>query len=738
VRSRLLLLAAPALALTVPLLISPVAAAPTCPGEDRSRCGGRVVAEPEDSVSFHQFDGPLESLEGSLRAMEAIAPRYLQVMTLAEATGNPAHQSFSGLPIWVVRVTDEDAPREGKAQVGVSLSVHGLEAAGREGGLRYVEDLARWSVDEPDKVLYAGDTGVPFADVMRRTETWIGFTNSDGWNAGDLASRSGVGFERGNENAGKDLNRDFATVGWYNRGSGRGIAESEPEAAGWAALMRSLPNVVTSTDIHGELTTPNDAFSDLIIPAGQWTPKRQDQVNQLSLNMIRTVERKFEEEGIVLDDVLSLLPVEGPYPTRPANVAASYDIVGYDDSGFMGDWFTQRIDSVHMDVENFLSNLAPNNAYVPAIEQAHVAAVRGNIEATIVESLITDAVVPSAAYGRVAYVADRNRTSSDPAVQDGEPGTGAPVVDGETQVPYDVSRMDYFPVLRDAFGATVDPVQATDVAAGSGLAGYDTLVVTDMELPRGSTADRAAYVQAIDAFAQSGGQVLLTDRALGLLDDLGVVPTEALTVNRTDAGHVDFVAPLGDHPYEQGLVGKPSQTYYEVMLGYPGRDSAPNYGIERTAWEQAGGETVATVGEQDSSESPNTALGILPRGQGRITVFGAILPQAIESLVVDGQRTETPHPFGLASYAVTITGGQVLDNVLAYSVARDAGGAGTGVGAGTAGTGPGGPSGTAGRSSGRGLAATGPEVLVPPAAVLLLAGAATAALSRRGRERTSS
>ena len=358
-------------ATAVPVLLAlaaPAAAAPTCIDVPDVVCGGRIVAEPEASVSFHQFDGPSESLETSLAAMEELAPRYLEVMTLAEATGNPKHQSFGGLPIWVVRVTDEQAPRAGKAQVAVSLSVHGLEAAGREGGLRYVEDLARWGKDDPDHVMYAGDTGRPFSQVMQQTETWIGFTNSDGWREGDLDNLGGTGFQRGNANGGKDLNRDFATVGWYDRVSnGRGIAESEPDIAGWTALVRSFPNLKTSTDIHGELTTPNDAFSDLIIPAGQWTPKRQDQVNQLSLNMIRTVERKFEEEGVVLADVLALLPVDGATPRRPANVAASYDIVGYDDSGFMGDWFSQKQDSVHMDVENFLSNLAPNNAFVPLV-----------------------------------------------------------------------------------------------------------------------------------------------------------------------------------------------------------------------------------------------------------------------------------------------------------------------------------------------------------------------------------
>lgn len=706
-RSRCLLVAAP----LVLLLAAPAAAAPTCSTLPVEVCGGRVVAEPEVSVSFHQFDGPLESVEASLTAIEAIAPRYLEVMTLAEATGDPKHTSFGGLPIWVVRVTDEQAPRSGKAQVAVSLSVHGLESAGREGGLRYLEDLARWSVDEPDRLLYAGDTGKPFSEVMRRTETWIGFTNSDGWASGDVDSTTGPGFERGNAN-GADLNRDFATVGWFDRTGGRGIAESEPEIDGWTDLVETFPNLKTSTDIHGELTTPNNAFSDLIIPAGQWTPKRQDQVNQLSLNMIRTVERKFEEEGVVLDDVFGPLPPDGATPRKPANVAAAYDIVGYDDSGFMGDWFSQTQDSVHMDVENFLSNLAPNNAYVPLVEQAHVAAVRGNIEATIVEALLTDAVKPSADYGRIAYVDDPLRTSSDPAVKDGNPGTGADVVEGEVQTPYDVSRLDYFPVLKAAFGATVDKVSATAVAGGKDLRAYDTLVVTDMETPYGGAQpNRAAYVKALDAFAKGGGQLLLTDRALGLLDDLGVVADDALTVNRTDAGHVDFVEPLGDHPYEKGLVGAPSQTYYEVMLGFPSRVRAPNYGIVREAWEEAGGTTVATVGEQ-GGDSPNTALGHLTRGKGRITVFGAILPQAIESL----EDVETPHPHGLASYAVTITGGQVLDNVLSFRGASR-----TGPRPGAADPRP---------ASGQ-LPATGPLVVVPLGALALLGGAVVA--RRRSR-----
>ncbi len=160
---------------------------------------------------------------------------------------------------------------------------------------------------------------------------------------------------------------------------------------------------------------------------------------------------------------------------------------------------------------------------------------------------------------------------------------------------------------------------AEAIASGADLSGYGSLVVADMELPPGSTADRDAYVAGLRAFAQSGGQLVLTDRAVGLVSDLTPVPDSAETVDRTDAGHVDFLAPLGDHPYEAGLVGKPSQTYYEVMLGYPSQGSAPNYGVTRTAWEAAGGTTVATVGAQGASTSPNTALGSMPLGAGRVT-----------------------------------------------------------------------------------------------------------------------
>ena len=92
----------------------------------------------------------------------------------------------------------------------------------------------------------------------------------------------------------------------------------------------------------------------------------------------------------------------------------------------------------------------------------------------------------------------RTRSDEDYAL-DGVPGTGSDVVGSEVQVPYDVSRLDYFDALREAFDADITALSADEVAAG-GLSSFDTLVVTDMDgLPHESTVSRDAYVAAVRA-----------------------------------------------------------------------------------------------------------------------------------------------------------------------------------------------------------------------------------------------
>jgi hypothetical protein len=624
-------------------------AAPTCTDPaTRPLCGGRVVPEAELSVSQHQYDGAVESLAGTLKALEGVAPKgFLTAFSLGKSAG--------GRELWVAKVTDPSAPAAGKKQVGVSLSVHGLEPAGREGGLRYLEDLARWASTEPGHVLYAGDTGMPLRDVLRKLEIYIAFPNPDGWSQQDLDDKNniaGATAPRYND-AGADLNRDFPTLGWIdhnatggtNRIAGgstkRGRYLDQPESRLWYSFLQKLPDLRSAADIHGELDSVNNSFSDIMWPAGQWSPDHQAKELQLGKDMIRTVERKFADEGITLADVLG--PAIGQ---RPANVATGYDVVGYDDSGFMGDSM-QRLNGgkvVEIDVENFLSHVAPNVLWASPLEQVHIAAVRGNIESVVVTALKESRVTAALDLGRVAYVDDPARVRS-------ADGSGADLLAGEVQKQYDVSRLTYFRDLARDAGTTIPGLAAADIAGGADLSRFDSIVLSDVEVPKdtkGRPVNRAAYVRALKSFAAAGGQLVLTDAGVQLLDDLGVVGEKDLTLQRTNAGHVDFTD--ADSHLKKGLFGAPSQTYYEVPLGFPATNKSPHHGVTQTVWEGKGGTTVGTVGT-------STVLGEMPLGKGRLLAFGAILPQPIE---------EFPHPEGLADYAVTIAGGQVLHNALSY------------------------------------------------------------------------
>lgn len=610
--------------LALPPLIA--GAAPTCTDPaTRAACGNRVVAPALQSATFLQFDLELKPV---LDAIQSIAPGIVDVKTVAQWIGTPDLKSAGGRDIYVVRVTDESVTTP-KRQVAVSLSVHGNESAGREGGVRYLEDLATWwaSSDRNHK-LYAGEVGVPLYRVLQETEIYLGFLNPDGWADGDLGA-GGV-FKRTNDNN-KDLNRDYPTLGWT-----KAAQLTEPETQGWVEMVRAMPNLSTASDIHGELTSANNAFSDLMYPAGQWGPTRQAQERQLAVHMSRTVERKFAEEGVILQKIFDLSPNK---PMKPANFATAYDVVNYDDSGFMGDWFASE-GAVEIDVENFLSHTAPSNVWAGALEQAHVAAVKGNIEAVVAESMITHLVQPDLDLGRVAYVFDPARVTR--AAGSGKAG-------------YSVSRMEYFDDLAADTGASVTRLAAADVATAN-LSAYDSLVLADLTVPadsQGRTVDRAAYIAALDRFAKDGGQLVLTDRAISLLPDLGLFTASDVKTFKHPAGHVNFGE--RNHRWEGDLTGVPSQTYYAVPLGFRSASNiseAPHFGIAPAAWSAKGGVTVGTI---NSAAIVN--LGELKHGAGSIAIFGAILPT---------QTQTNPHTYGMADYAISVTGGDVLHSILEY------------------------------------------------------------------------
>jgi hypothetical protein len=318
-----------------------------------------------------------------------------------------------------------------------------------------------------------------------------------------------------------------------------------------------------------------------------------------------------------------------------------------------------------MDHEYVFSNLVPNNIWIPELTQIHVDTTRELLKATIVTTIQAEEITYTADLGgTVGYVENPEvLRSTDPDLP--EPPFGF------EQVPYSSTSMAYYRDLARyvAEGSQLRPVTADVVAVGE-LDGLDTLVVTDRELPRFTAEDgtlvepdRSAFWTAVREFAEDGGNVVLTDRAVQGLVDLGVVADGAVSRILQYAGQVTEID--RSHPLLHGVEGIVGQTYFEVPLGYPvaGGNHAPAWGVDIAAWEDAGGTTAGYLGSaaQDGLlvsakvEVPGTGravgLGTVALGEGQVTIFGAVLPDASQA---------HPHTQGLADYA----GNAILVNAL--------------------------------------------------------------------------
>jgi hypothetical protein len=624
-------------ALLAPGMVRAIAA-PVCSDVPEAACGFRIFAEPTNSATFLQYDN--HEYENGIKALAERFPRFVKVSSLDVLLGDPTAVSVGGRKLWVIEVTDFNVPEEGKLPVVVSCGVHANEPAGREGATRYAEDLARWATDEPTHVLRNGteadSTSFTVSEALSRVHLYISPINPDGWAAGDL--ENGGVYDRGNGN-GVDLNREFVTIGWTKPSH---TPLSEPESFAWDRFVKSI-DPVTTVDLHGELTSNNNSYADIMLPAGQWDPLFQAQEESFARHMRSNIDRYFRDKTIALGQADQV-------PLQPAEFATGYDVVGYDDSGFMGDFFTQN-GAIDLDIEHLLSHTVPNSIFIQAHETLHVAAVRAEIETAIVEALVTDAIRVSFDLGSVGYLFDpRVVTDSD---SDGY-GDKAPP---EELVSYEATPMRYF---EDLGTYTTEPLRKVpsgevNTSAAPGLDGLDSFVVTTWPPPpdpQGLTVDKASIVQRIRSFVENGGNLILTDEGLKVLEDLGLAAGGSVTKTLWQAGHVD-IANFTD-AYTAHLNSTASQTYYEVALGYSANGQSdrqsPHWSVPQAAWEAAGGVTLGTI------DSGRTGLGRIHLGQGSIGIIGALLPPPTEKF---------DHWFGLADYALTVTGGQILNNMLA-------------------------------------------------------------------------
>ena len=600
-------------------LALPAGATPVCPDEPRTVCGGRIFPEAETSTAFVQHDSG--EYESGIKALARDFPRFVKVKTFSQFLGEET-LSAGGREIWLVEITDFDAPEEGKIPVAISLSVHGPERAGLEGGVRYMEDLARWATDEPDRLVMNGtepdSVQMPVSELLKKVHLYVSNINPDGWADGD-AQNGGV-YTRGNGN-GTDLNRQFPTIGW-TKTTGRPMPMTEPEAIAWVKVMKRVQPRVTG-DLHGETTSAQNAFADMMYPAGEWDVIEQAQQERAARHMASNVARYFQEDGVVASDATGVAGM------KPAEYATGFDVVGYDDAGFMGDWFTQRLDALDMDVEHFLSHMVPNSTWSAPLEDAHIASVRGEIESLMVEATQLQKVRPTLALGKTAYVFD------------------------PWLIEDRYTRMKYFSALSRRASEPLTKLWSNQVMRMD-LSRFDTVVVSGKPFPRTRTGKKPGpirFAASLERFVRGGGNLVLTDRALRLLKKLDVAPRDAINERIYGAGHIDIES--FDDPYLKDVHTTASQTYYEVPLGYTlDEDSSPHWVVTREAWEGAGGTTLAYI--EDEAE---VGLGRLELGKGTIGIIGALLPQP---------TAKYDHLYGLADYAVTVAGGQIFNNMIAF------------------------------------------------------------------------
>jgi hypothetical protein len=237
------------------------------------------------------------------------------------------------------------------------------------------------------------------------------------------------------------------------------------------------------------------------------------------------------------------------------------------------------------------------------------------------------------------------------------------------QVGFRASSMKFWKMLKNFARPGLEKV-TVDQLDGGGWRDLDTLVVTNKLYDRFASKLRRWV-------ADTDGNLVLTDSALRMLPAMNI--TEG-GVDRKEfyAGYVNFATKTDERTYghplahninqdgaAEGQAGDENhrrQTYEPVPLGISiqnasGGDAshAPVWYVDDAAWSAAEG-TPAAVGTTGNRDQ--VSYGEIAFKGGRIRIIGALLPNPTKRF---------DHPFGLADYALTYSGYQLLKNTLSWT-----------------------------------------------------------------------
>lgn len=694
--------------------VGPAHATPVCTdgymgGPALSTCGGRIFPEAANALAYVQYTAnPATGFAEYRHGLEYLAqkyPRWISVTTLKAKYGKDAvtagpdgirpyepGDSGDGRDILVVKLTDHEVPDKGKGTMFFSLSVHGNERGGLEGGVRTAEDLAMAAqnggkiVDGIDN--YTSTTGrkpdfnaYEVKDVLKQQAVYLVDFNIDGWAVGDVFNQPLVlPFSRTNS-LGTDLNRQMPTIGRIDS-SRNPLTESEAIAG--EKLMQEVAKagrggrMEYGADIHGEITS--QAYMDIMYPAGEFDSVKHRRLMGIAERTKSVIDATLF--GGIVDEIEAVdngNEAEGALkpagiPTKPAHWATVWDTLGYTDTGFIGDYLAADLGVTGMDYEIFLNHTVPDKVWTVALQENHINATRGIIKTAMAYALtqekeFNDGNVRIDTKGRAGYVVNPDTVTD----KDGNgPGTlPGPKKDGVgangakiAQASYAVSNQRWFTDSDRLLSKPFRPLLAADVAQDAAtLDRVDSLVLADVPVPadaKGRGVDRAAYVARVKAWVQKGGNLVLTDRALHLLADLGVVPKDAVR----DVRVYQPYANLRDlkHPMAAGLRPNARQLVEAPVLGYEiGDGESPMTVVDAAAWTAAKGAVVGTTGNAagGSDDLSQVSIGQVALGKGQIRVVGGALPTPTE---------ENDHRYGLKSYAMTYTGLFLLENSIQHDV----------------------------------------------------------------------
>jgi hypothetical protein len=691
---------------------------------------GRVFPEPRDATDFitrGPTHAPEQFAEG-MRELQRRHPRFLELTTIREAMDEPYAVSVGvdGVPAWhpddtgdgldfyVVSVTDAESPvpLEDRGYV-LFTAAHAGEWCGREAIPRFFEDLVTLADTAPDTLLdgATGIDGVPLeitvGEALARTKLLFVDVSPDGWAAGE---RNALGPSRQYTQANGarvNSNRVAYQDGWVFpddpviRRNGYSTM-TQPEGIATTTYLRHLRETelqgrpfATSMDWHGPLPVGALLFHD----QGN-DPAKLDRVHDLAERISQRAygvlgdyiteygadaHRQFAGSAdaarlaafAAYQELFGGVDEKAAYLTLHWNeYATAWDHLDYTVSSTFGGWAASN---AGLDADGF-SHEQPcqvlDNVWKPHPVQLYVDNIRAMSEAMVVHAAFRNerAVVRQHDLGGPIGFVDTGERITD---ADGNPspppeGVRSPLTGPLEQAPYDVANTDYFRDLRASTPTPIVELAPEDLGEDLDLA---TLVVADH-----TSADPAR----LRAFAEAGGNVVLTDAALQLLPEVLGVPAESVRGHHAYVGYADLDR---EHPWAEGLGPRARQMYDPVGLGYPllmerdqywpcspscqesiTRNSAPLWTVDRAAWEAAGGETVATAdppedrkGEFEGRETDKTIIGTAPLGAGRVVVLGGVLPQPTE---------EHPHWFGLNAYTVSLTGQHLLLQGLTWELAE--------------------------------------------------------------------